>query len=146
MSDNTAPATIPAVQGKAKRVQIPTNEMVALCAAMHAKKPNCTLEDLQKCVKKNFKVDREIPVLSSLMSSLRSKAKKGFDEGKITQSEYDAAITALTFKTNGGRGKGDVSFVNICRTIPSNISASGKVELIAPDNSNGMALDFDLDF
>ncbi len=149
MTENTAAttaATIPAVKGKEKRIQIPTSQMVALCAAMHVKKPDCTLEDLQKCIKKNFKVHREIAVLSSLMSGLRSKVKTAYDAGKITEAEYDSAMIAVTFETTGGRGKGGVSFVNICRTIPSNISESGEVELIAPDNSNGMALDFDLNF
>ena len=142
----TTAATIPAVTGKKKRVQIPTAKMIALCAAMHVHKAKCTLEDLQKCVKKNFGEHREIAVLSSLMSGLRSKVKTAFDAGTITEAQYDSAMIALTFETTGGRGKGGVSFVNICRTIPSNISESGQVELIAPDNSNGMALDFDLDF
>jgi hypothetical protein len=142
----TTAATIPAVKEKKKRVQIPTNKMVALCAAMHVKKPKCTLEDLQKCVKKNFGEHREIAVLSSLMSGLRSKVKSAYDAGTITEAEFDSAMIALTFETTGGRGKSGVSFVNICRTIPSNVSESGEVELIAPDTSNGMALDFDLDF
>lgn len=149
MTENTAAvtaATIPAVKGKEKRIQIPTNKMVALCAAMHVKKADCTLEDLQKCIKKNFKVHREIAVLSSLMSGLRSKVKAAYDAGTITEAQHDSAMTAVTFETTGGRGKGGISFVNICRTIPSNVSESGEVELIAPDHSNGMALDFDLDF
>jgi hypothetical protein len=142
----TAATTIPAAKGKEKRIQIPTNKMVALCAAMHVKKPHCTLEDLQKCVKANFKVHREIAVLSSLMSGLRSKVKTAYDAGTITEAEFDSAMIALTFETTGGRGKGGMSFTNIVRTIPKNVSESGETELVAPDHSNGMALDFDLDF